>query len=207
MSDKAIIRLLILAGIIIFVGGGLFGFFWSKGGAAPEQASADTVPGRKVSETVPSFVNEALKNAPPDALVGIGTAKMATLSMSMNIANTRARAEIARQMNQVVMQMIREYTVAADADPSTALSFQDRVIVALSTAELSGASIIETDFDEEGNCWSVVMMEKFSVATVILHAQTMAKLEVPQMASFDVEALFPNALTSIIKAGIGVARD
>jgi hypothetical protein len=206
MKDKTIIGLLILAAVIILTGGILFGLFWGKGNAVPEQAVADTVPQRKVAETVPSFVSDALKNAPPDALVGIGTAKMASMSMSRTIATTRARAEIARQINQVVLRMVREYTAASDTDPSAAISFQEQIIVTISKAELSGTKVIEMDEDEEGNFWVVVTMEKWPVFDVITRSQILAKLNVPQMASFDPEALLPDAFESAVKTEITVGR-
>ena len=204
MKDKTIIVLLITAAVIILAGGILFGLFAGKGRTAPEQAIAGTVPERKVAETVPSFVSDALKNAPQDALVGIGTAKMSTMQMSMTVATTRARATIARQLNTMVLHMVRHYTAAGDTDPSVAISFQERIIVTISTAELTGTKVIETDFDEEGNCWAVVMIEKYPAYNTILQAQTLAKLAVPQMASFNVEEMLPDTFESAVKAEIEV---
>jgi hypothetical protein len=202
MKDKTIIGLLILAAVIILTGGILFGLFWGKGRAVPDQAVAE----RKVAETVPSFVSDALKNAPPDALVGIGTAKRASMSMSRTIATTRARAEIARQINQVVYRMAREYAASSDTDPSVVISFQEQIIVSISKAELTGTKVIEMDVDEEGNFWVVVLMEKEPVSDVISQAQIQAKLNVPQMASFNIEALFTDALANEVQAEIEVGR-
>jgi predicted small lipoprotein YifL len=172
----------------------------------PEQNAADAGTQRKVAETVPAFVRDALKNAPQDALVGIGTAKMSTLSMSRVTAATRARAEIARQINLVVSQMVHEYTAASATDPAVLLLFQERVTTTASVAGLSGLSVIDEDMDGEGNYWVVVMMGKEPVSDAISQAQNQVKDDFPQMSSFDVGEMLTNALESVVKAEIAVAR-
>jgi hypothetical protein len=154
----------------------------SAGGASDKPA-----PERKVDSRVPQFVKDAVKNAPEDALVGIGTARMASLSQSRTISATRARAELARQMDTIIRAMIRDYTAGSEVDHSAVLSFQENITVALSQARLQGSSVVNEDVDEAGNYWTVVMLNKTRVVQEINQAVSAAKLAVPAMASFNAE--------------------
>jgi len=143
---------------------------------------------RKVPASFPDFIKKAIAKAPEDVLVGIGTARLASLSQSRTVAATRARAEISRQMNTMVQDMIRDYQASSEIDIDSAVSFQENITVALSQATLVGSAVMEEDRDSEGNVWTVVMMGKTDVAKEISQAQAAAKLKVPAMASFDAEA-------------------
>ena len=143
---------------------------------------------RKVPAGFPDFVKKAIRNAPEDALVGIGTAKLASLSQSRTVAATRARAEISRQMNTMIQDMVRDYQASSEVDPGSALSFQENITVALSKSTLTGSAVVDEDRDEEGNVWVVVMLSKADTVKEISQAQAAAKLAVPAMASFDAEA-------------------
>jgi len=172
--------------------------------AAPE-ASAVVVE-RKVAETVPDFVLEAVKNAPPDALLGIGTMKSSNLSLAMTMARTRARAEIARQINLVFVEMVRAYGVTSETDPETVQSFRERITVTISKADVKGSSILAEGDDEDGNWWVVVIMSKEPASDVITQAQDQAAGDFPQMAGFNTGALLNDALANIVKEEIAVAR-
>ena len=149
---------------------------------------------RKVPSGFPQFVKDALKNQPENALVGVGVAKMATLSMSKTISSTRARAEISRQLDTMIQDMVRDYTAASEVDPSAAIAFQENMTVALSKSQLKGAAVVDQDQDEQGQVWTVVMLSKTSTVQEINQAQAAAKLKVPAMASFDAEARMNEAL-------------
>ena len=56
-------------------------------GSSPKQGPERAVPGG-----FPEFVKKAILNAPEDVLVGIGNAKLASLSQSRTISTNRARA-------------------------------------------------------------------------------------------------------------------
>jgi len=160
----------------------------SAGGASDKPA-----PERKVDSRVPQFVKDAVKNAPEDALVGIGTARMASLSQSRTISATRARAELSRQMDTIIRDMIRDYTAGSEVDHSAVVSFQENITVALSQARLQGSSVVNEDVDEAGNYWTVVMLNKTRVVQEINQAVSAAKLAVPAMASFNAEARMNDA--------------
>jgi hypothetical protein len=78
----------------------------------------------------------------------------------MTISATRGRAEISRQMDSFVKNMVRDYTAASEVDPSAVLAFQENITVALSQSRLQGAGVVDQDIDEAGNCWTVVMLSK-----------------------------------------------
>ena len=149
---------------------------------------------RRVDSRVPKFVREAVDNTPEDTLIGIGTANMASLGQSRTISATRARAEISRQMETIIQDMIRDYTAGSELDHSAVLSFQENITVALSQSRLQGATIINEDYDEAGNYWTVVALNKNGVVNEINQAVSASKLRVPQMASFDAEARMEAAI-------------
>jgi hypothetical protein len=156
----------------------------SKPAAQPAPAGNE----RNVPAGFPDFVKKAVRNAPEDALVGIGTAKLASLSQSRTVAGTRARAEISRQLNTIVQDMVRDYQASSEVDPGSAISFQENMTVALSKSTLTGSKVVDEDVDSNGNVWAVVYLEKSNVASEINQAQAAAKLAVPAMASFNAEA-------------------
>jgi len=167
--------------------------------AAPIQAKE-----RRVGGSVPQFVKDALKKAPEDALVGIGTAKMGTLSLSRTAATTRARAEISRQMNTMIQDMVRDYTASSEVDPSAVLSFTENMTVALSKSTLTGSVPVDEDTDEAGNYWVVVYLGKSNVVQEINQAQAAAKLAAPAMASFNAEDRMNAAFDKAYGSEVGV---
>jgi len=169
----------------------------STGGASGgKSASANS--GRKVDSRIPQFVKDAVTNAPEDALVGVGTAKMASLSQSRTISATRARAELSRQMDTIVRDMVRDYTAGSEVDRSAALSFQENITVALSQSRLQGAAIVNEDMDDAGNYWTVVMLNKRGTVQEINQAVAAAKLAVPAMASFNAQERMDQAFDKYV---------
>ena len=151
-------------------------------GSSKAKKQERTVPGG-----FPEFVKKAILNAPEDVLVGVGNAKLASLSQSRTISTNRARAEISRQMETIVQDMIRDYQASSEVDPAAALSFQENITVSLSKATLQGATVVDQDVDKDGQVWTVVFLGKTNVAQEINQAQAAARLAVPAMASFSAE--------------------
>jgi len=162
------------------------------------------LPERKVGGVVPQFVKDTLKKAPEDVLIGIGTAKAASMSLARSTAATRARAEISRIMNTMVQDMVRDYSAGSEVDPKAALSFQENITVALSKSTLTGSTIINEDQDENGNYWVVVMLSKANTVAEITQAQAAARLAVPAMASFSAEERMNAAFDRAYAAELGV---
>ncbi|MCL2127363.1 MAG: hypothetical protein FWH38_03835 [Treponema sp.] len=160
-------------------------------------------PERKVNSGIPQFVKDAIKKTPEDALIGIGTARAASLSLARTTSATRARAEISRQMNTMIQDMVRDYSAGSEVDPQAALSFQENITVALSKSTLTGASIAEEDIDDNNNYWTVVVLSKASAVQEITQAQSAAKLAVPAMASFNAEDRMNAAFDKVFAEEVG----
>ena len=164
---------------------------------------------REVDSRLPQFVRDALKNAPEDALVGIGTANMRSLSQSMTMARTRARADISRSLNTMMMEMITDYTANSEFDHSAALAFQEEIRVALSKSELRGAVVVEEDIDANNNYWSVVMLSKTTAVNELDQAMAAAKLAVPAAAALDAQGRMTEMMNQVyeqyIPPAIGVS--
>jgi len=174
----------------------LLGFFVMSCASTSAPAPADQE--RKVDSRIPQEVRNAIRNAPEDALVGVGTARMQSLSQSRTISSTRARAELSRQMDTIVRDMVRDYTAGSEVDTSAALSFQENITVALSQSRLQGSSIVDEVEDERGNYWTIVMLNKTGTVNEINQAVSAAKLRVPAMASFDAERRMNDAFDKFI---------
>jgi hypothetical protein len=135
-----------------------------------------------------------MRNAPEDALVGIGTARTATLEYSMTTATIRAEAEIVRQMCNMVEDMVRDYTAATEVDPSASLSFAENMTRAISMADLSGAMIVAENTDNnDGSYWVVVQLSKAEVVQQIRLAQAGAKQAAPAMSGFNAASMLDAA--------------
>jgi hypothetical protein len=125
---------------------------------------------------IPDWVLKARRDAPEGVIVGIGTAKMPTKNQSMNTSETRAKAQIVRAMQSMVSNMIEDYTVSSEIDPSTAVAFQQEITVALARANLSGAPIVEQNADKDGAWWTVIYFDKSQATREISTAQALSRL-------------------------------
>ena len=148
---------------------------------------------RVAPASFPEPIRQAILNAPEDVLVGVGIARLASLSQSRTISMNRARAEISRQMNSMVEDMIRDYQASSEVDPAAALSFQENITVTLSRADVSGARMVDMYIAQDETVWTVVYMDRATVAREITQAQAAARLAVPALASFDAEARMQDA--------------
>jgi hypothetical protein len=138
---------------------------------------------------VPSFVNDAYLNASEDVLIGIGTYKigndMSRMGTGKTFAETRARADLSRQLSTIVKNMVNDYTATSEIDPGAALSFQENITQTLSKSELKGARVIKMDTDANGLLWLVMDYSKSAAANEVNQAASAAKLAIPAAAAFD----------------------
>jgi hypothetical protein len=157
-----------------------------------------------VLKNVPQFVNDAYQNASEDVLIGIGTYNlgkdMSKMSAGMTFAQTRARADISRQLTTIIKDMVTDYTVTSELDPDASLSFQETITQALSRADLKGAKIV-TSNTENGLLWVVMEYSKSAAANDYSAAQAAAKLAVPAAAAFDALARMENAFDKAAAGG------
>ena len=137
---------------------------------------------------VPSFVNDAYLNASEDVLIGIGTYKVGNdaskVGTGKTFAETRARADISRQLSTIVKNMVNDYTATSEIDPDSALSFQEDITQTLSKSDLRGARTIKMD-TENGLLWVVMEYSKSAAINDVNQAASAAKLAVPKAAAFN----------------------
>jgi len=182
-------------------------------GSSPKASSEKSTPasstsqsGRRINSSIPQSIRDTLTNIPEDVLIGVGTAKMSTLNMSRTTSQTRARAELSRQMDTIVRDMVRDYTAGSEVDPSAVIAFQENITVALSQARLIGSTVVAEDQDANGNYWTAVSLSKTSAVTEINQAVAAAKLRVPAMASFKAESRMDEEFDKISRNEIGYSN-
>jgi hypothetical protein len=111
----------------------------------------------------PPWINEA---SPENVLWGIGNARQSNTQMSTTLAETRARADIARQLNTIVEGMITDYT--RDANMGTAnqasIGLQESINRQLSQAQLTGAQRDQLWAAPDGAIWARVVYSKADAA-------------------------------------------
>ncbi|MCL2193102.1 MAG: LPP20 family lipoprotein [Treponema sp.] len=145
----------------------------SCGTAAPAVAPGDPVG---------DFITEARRNANENALLGIGTARHSNRALATQTATARALADIARQLNVVVSNMITDYIAGSEAEPQAMLAFQESVTQTLARERLVGTRpIAERMIDGE----MVVVMElaPSNAATNIMNASESAAALAPHMGA------------------------
>ncbi|MDR0689489.1 MAG: hypothetical protein LBG08_04390 [Spirochaetaceae bacterium] len=153
---------------------------------------------------VPQFVNDAYVNASEDVLIGIGTYKIGNdtskMGSAMTFGQTRARVDIARQLQSIIRDMVIDYTAQSELDPSAALSFQENISQALAKADLRGARVIQSQ-TQDGLLWVVMEYSKSAAANDYSAAAAAAKLAVPAAAAFDALARMENAFDKAAGGG------
>jgi len=77
-------------------------------------------------DEVPVFVVNVVRNAPEDAIIGIGTARRRIVPTSRSVATIMARADISRQLEIMARDMVTGYLLSPNTDPQVALEFMDR---------------------------------------------------------------------------------
>ena len=137
---------------------------------------------------MPDWVLKARRDAPEDVIVGIGTARLATVNQSMTTSETRARGQVVRALNSMIRSMVQDYTASSEVDLSAAVAFQQQIETSLARAQLQGARIVEQNSDTTGQWWTVIYFNKSNAGREIDQAQAAAKLAVPAMLAFNAES-------------------
>ena len=171
------------------------------------KTSKTTSDGRAVTGGTPQFIQNAVKKAPADTLIGVGMAKIgaAGLGQARTIASSRARADISRQLNSIVRDALTDFTASSEVSPQDAVSYQEAITMTLSKSELTGSSVIEEDRDGDNNYWVVMTMGKSNVAQEINQAQAAARLAVPKAQALDAAARMDAAFQKIAAEPVGVS--
>jgi hypothetical protein len=112
---------------------------------------------------LPPWINDSV---PEDALWGIGSAKQSSTQMSMTMSETRARADIARQLSTIVEGMITDYTRDANMGTSNqaSIGLQESINRQLSQAQLTGARRDQLWTAPDGTFWARIVYSKADAA-------------------------------------------
>lgn len=161
----------------------------------------------RVSGNAPQFVKDALKKVPEDALVGVGSAKLANMSMSRTVAKTRAEYGIINLINPMMKNIVDDYTANSQIDQRIALSFYEKFISYLSNPQFTGLKIIAEDMDSDSRYWVVAIMNKADYIKEINQAQAAAKLAVPAMAAFMAESRINAVFTKFYPSDIVIVNN
>ena len=98
---------------------------------------------------------------PEDAIWGIGIAKQSSEQMSMTMAETSARASIARQLNAKIEDMITDYNRdAGTVGNQAALSLQEVVTRQVTSMQLNGTKPLKRWEAPDGAWWFLLSYSK-----------------------------------------------
>ena len=124
---------------------------------SPEPA-ADPEPQQQASDLPSWYLN------PPqaeDAIYGVGSAQMSSLDTSRRMAVSRAREDIAFQMNAAIEAAIVDYAQEAGVDDNTqVVSFVENISRQVTEVTLSGASPEEVAQGSDGTIYALVSYSK-----------------------------------------------
>jgi len=153
-----------------------------------------TETGRRVPGIYPQFVKEAIKKIPEDELVGVGSAKMGTLSLSRTTAIARAREGIRFNIYFMVETMIdayHQYIFVNDLLSSlSGVAINEAV---LSKSSFPGSVVVADDAAPDGTVWAVVRLGK----SALIQEINQALVPNNQMTTFNLEARINAALARI----------
>jgi hypothetical protein len=180
--------------------------------ASPPAGASNDVPQlasppARILNGVPQFVNDAWLQASEDVLIGVGTYKIgndpAKISTGKPFAETRARADISRQLQTIIKNMMLDYTAQSELDPQAALSFQESITQSLSKNEIRGAKVVQAQTDQNGILWVVMEYSKSAARSddSVNQAVAAAKLAVPAAAAFDALTRMENAFDKAAGGG------
>jgi hypothetical protein len=117
-------------------------------------------PQKAGNKDLPDFVRNPGKYKIEGAFTGIGSANFGTTNMDMTMAETRARAAIARKISSTLKNMIDDYSAEIEGDPQAAEQFSQVVTRALSRAELSGTEIERAEYGPDGTYYVLMSIPK-----------------------------------------------
>lgn len=103
-------------------------------------------------QRVPESIKNAIRNAPEDALLGVGSAKTESDGESILLAECHAREEIARQIKTLIRDTTKEY-------PDTTGQTEE-LVEAIATASVRGSRVVVREKTSDGAWWCVVELQK-----------------------------------------------
>lgn len=99
-----------------------------------------------------------------DAIYGVGYAKQSTMALSIKVAETNARADIASQIETTIQEAITAYAQEAGEGENTQLiSFVETITRQITDTTLSGATPMHRDPMDDGGVWILMVYGKDSL--------------------------------------------
>jgi hypothetical protein len=96
-----------------------------------------------------------------DAIYGVGYAKQSTMALSMKVAETNARADIASQIETTIQAAVTAYTQEAGVDENTqTISFVESITRQITDTTLSGAITKSRAPMDDGGVWVLMVYSK-----------------------------------------------
>ncbi len=121
------------------------------------------------SPDLPDFVSQ-----PPisdDVLYGVGYGNQTKPSLSITVAKTNARADIARQIKTTIQASVTDYAQEAGVDDNTqVISFVESVTREITDQKLSGAKQIKMEQDKDGGYWVLMEYDKNAAKEAVAEA-------------------------------------
>ena len=117
----------------------------------------------KVVEPKKSNLPDFVLNPPmaTDAIYGVGYAKQSTFALSLKVAETNARADIAAQIETTIQAAITAYTQEAGVDDNTqVISFVESITRQITDTTLSGATPKQRAPMDDGGIWVLMVYSK-----------------------------------------------
>ena len=105
------------------------------------------------------FENEVRASAPKGVIVGVGEATSEGLgsSLARQSAESRARADVARQMSTLVKNRFVDLEAGAEGAAFKGDSYQSGITESLSRAKLDGTKLLKVDTDSSGVVYFVAV--------------------------------------------------
>jgi hypothetical protein len=128
---------------------------------------------------IPQSAQSTIGKLPNDVLAGFGTAKMANMSMSRTTAQTRARADIFRQVEKSSLDMINAYAAKNNYTPPGTLASD--VNQAWSNVVFTGLTVVDEDMEDDGSYWAVVTFSKTMAEDAAKEVVKTIKQTLPEM--------------------------
>jgi len=122
--------------------------------ASKKDATKDIAAETQIIGDVPNFFL-----MPPTAdkvFYGVGSAKMSSLDLSRTMALSRARDDIARQVDLQVKNAITDYAQEAGVDSVQTIKFTETVSRQIADTKLQGAKPIEMYAAKDGTIYALV---------------------------------------------------
>lgn len=99
-----------------------------------------------------------------DAIYGVGYAKKTNPSLSMKVAETNARADIASQIETTIQSAMTDYTQEAGVDNNTqVIQFTETITRQITDTTLSGATPQQRVPMDDGGYWVLMVYSKESL--------------------------------------------